>query len=946
MGITNLYPNLPGHLVEFKDGGLQLTSLPEDQTGFKKSLLILGTALDGPINEPVKIDETTVTQLFGAEVDENGYPNGATLTKYAKQAFRHGFRDVRCMRVTGSIASNSVSVGEGSAHVLGDPVTINYPVEGNFLGTDGIKTDRPLQLKHYPIDESKGISAFSDSACTKPVVAGASSNIEYGHSTITNGYGNSVDKNGTVYFKYTKLLIKGDNDTTVNSGTIEACKTALGASGKLDYTVYKPYCKLTTYTAAGGTAPGTPVTSADSIATPINLGSLGAGKAFTLDGFTTGDKFYSIPFQDDTSDSAKECHKFVPNLADAMATLMPDVTSVTIPNTANLVVIGYGSTTDSSGSFVIDKTTAALLPEDATNGYTWDTTNNVLTINKSGVDYITVMYYKTVEQEVTESHKFNNDPDDVLPIADGGKIDPSTLVVKTVSDNAVVPPANYSVAIVDGNTTLTFPAGKYAMGSRLAITYQAETQAAVEQKVTFNSLYGGNVYDEAKVELYKDETDPNKPVIIIAFVKPESKKYSKFEKPFYYTSDKVRNIGALRDLVRNYDMNNVFSIDTDDEELTLEQLYDACDAAAGTADGINKGTVQVNHQQGIVIKLLGGDNGLNPSMEEMYYALSGKRNASGYLIERGAYQVLENYHCDFIYPAGVYADITPEITWGDTGETPVKKKGDFHYELCLLCAVLTYRTKMVHGFIDVKPNSNTSLIGVQRHVDHLKTMGNLFYMKDNEGMEIIDSEHNKMDIGWYTSLVVGPDPVMQSDTLGTYYGSAAIAYAALVASLDPQDSPMNKPLPNVRGMKYKLSNKQMDDLIGKRMVCFRIKNEGSTTATSTPYCVDAMTCGGPDCDYVRMNTVSVVTDVVDQIREVADPFIGEPNTIEQRNALSALIAKRLNAIYNAGEVTYYSFEINATVQQVLLGECTISLTLVCPMELRKITTVVSLRAAA
>ena len=39
-------------------------------------------------------------------------------------------------------------------------------------------------------------------------------------------------------------------------------------------------------------------------------------------------------------------------------------------------------------------------------------------------------------------------------------------------------------------------------------------------------------------------------------------------------------------------------------------------------------------------------------------------------------------------------------------------------------------------------------------------------------------------------------------------------------------------------------------------------------------------------------------------------------------------------------------EINATIQQVLLGECSISLTLVCPTELRKITTVVALRAAA
>ena len=104
MAVTNLYPNLPGHLVEFKDGGLQLTNDTSNNSS-KKSLLILGTAFDGPINEPVKIDKDTVSQLFGSEVNDKGYPNGATLTKYAKQAFKNGFNDVRCMRVTGSLAS-------------------------------------------------------------------------------------------------------------------------------------------------------------------------------------------------------------------------------------------------------------------------------------------------------------------------------------------------------------------------------------------------------------------------------------------------------------------------------------------------------------------------------------------------------------------------------------------------------------------------------------------------------------------------------------------------------------------------------------------------------------------------------------------------------------------------------------------------------------------------
>ena len=119
MAVTNLYPNLPGHLVEFKDGGLQLTSNDSEVTS-GKSLLILGTAFDGPVNEPVKIDKTTVSQLFGSEVNENGYPNGATLTKYAKQAFKNGFTDVRCMRVTGSQAYVEVAkaVSQNWAFVL------------------------------------------------------------------------------------------------------------------------------------------------------------------------------------------------------------------------------------------------------------------------------------------------------------------------------------------------------------------------------------------------------------------------------------------------------------------------------------------------------------------------------------------------------------------------------------------------------------------------------------------------------------------------------------------------------------------------------------------------------------------------------------------------------------------------------------------------------------
>lgn len=124
MAVTNLYPNLPGHLVEFKDGGLQLTSKTVE-TSTTKSLLILGTATDGPINEPVKIDATTVSQVFGKEVDAQGYPNGTTITKYARQAFKNGFDDVRCMRVTGTQAYTTIDGEQVTGSTEGTPVSVN-----------------------------------------------------------------------------------------------------------------------------------------------------------------------------------------------------------------------------------------------------------------------------------------------------------------------------------------------------------------------------------------------------------------------------------------------------------------------------------------------------------------------------------------------------------------------------------------------------------------------------------------------------------------------------------------------------------------------------------------------------------------------------------------------------------------------------------------------------
>lgn len=794
MAVTNLYPNLPGHLAEFKDGGLQLTTNAETASG--KSLLILGTAFDGPINEPVQIDATTVAQLFGSEVNANGYPNGATLTKYAKQAFKNGFTDVRCMRVTGSQAFVEIpKVVTESVEKLDA-----NPVSGTIQGNAAVEG---LQVTHTPIiGSSLKITTGPDGSGTT-IVAGGYTEDE-GTFNISAGV---ISKNSPIYATY--------QYKDINTTAIDDIVTIADVAAMDTITLFDPNANEGIY-----------VNQYDNANFPAT-------------------------------------HGFKATLDDG--TELVEGTDYKIEN---------GVLTWLAGGAIVD-----------------------------GVN-ITYEFYKYTLATASDTLSLQ-DTDQVITLP---KTPVAGSVILTVN-GAVVDAADYTVA---GNV-VSLTAGNFVINDTFVITYKYEEVTTTSESMIVRAIYGGSVYKDASVVITEITNDAGEVGRKFTFTKPESKRYSNSDLPFYFTSFECPTVGILKQALANYTLNNVFEIITDDEDTT-------------TADfPVFSGTLAN-----------GGDDGVVVTNNQMFEALAGKRDAQGYLVEQGAYQILENYNVDYIYPAGVYAD----------SKQTVNPNSNFHYELALLCAVLTYRTKMTHGFIDVKPNSNTTLVGIQKYVAKLLEYNNIHYMKDAEGNDIVDKDGNKMDLGWYTSVVVGPEPVVISDTLGTYYGSPAIAYAALNAGLKPESAPTNKALPGVKGMKYKFSNKQMNELVGNRMVVFKLKNEGTATASSTPFVVDGCTAGAPGSDYARLATVKVVTDVVDQVREVADPFLGEPNTVEQRNALSALISKRLSYLMEQGEILHYEFEISATIQQVVLGECSIALTLVAPQELRKITTVVALRAAA
>lgn len=811
MGITNLYPNLPGNLVEFQDGGMQLRSSTTN-TASSKSILIVGTAVDGPVNEPVAIDMATVANLYGSDVDANGIPNGSTLTKYAKQAYRCGFNDIRCMRVTGSVAKATIR-----KNVVSELENLNV--------TKALGTARGNLAKVYDLTTQEGP-------------------IHGEPRVLINGGPNTV--NMIVWDSYGRTVSIAQNKVSAGAELSAAYRNKVLNIEEVNVTADK----------------------VGTVAEPFVIDLV--GNYYVTDETVAKDK----------TDPTKDEYGYLYGDASTIEVTL-NGTPLTLGDEFDCTVVNDNEATHVNPSVTIY---ADVAIDDA----------------------IVVKFPRyTVSAEVEENLVDDREVSQVFTL------DHQPVSFSVLADNVKVDDAALTVATDSGVTTLKVDAKFVEIGAAMVCKYVYEEEVTTQESIDFASVYGGTVYNEGIVSISaitKDGVEGR----LISLTKPAKKRYSVTEEVLVFSSFDYPTFGRLVEAIKAHPLNNVFMANTDYENATTGDL-----------------PVSTN------IKFDGGTDGINPTNNEMFVALSGERDENGYLTKQGAYQVLENYNVDYIYVAGIYADSKVTVS-----------ESNFHYELALLCAVLTYRTKMTHGFIDMSPNTNTTLIGIQNYVAKCLAYDNTHLMKDDTGNTIVDEKGNPLDLGWYTSLVVGPEPVCTSDTLGTYYGSPALAYAALNATIKAQSAPTNKALPGVKGMRYKMSNKQLNDITGNRMVAFKLKSEGTSTATSIPYVVDGCTSGAVGSDYARFSTVKIVTEVVDQVREVADPFIGEPNTVEQRNALAALISKRLSYLKEQGVIQYYDFEISASIQQVLLGECTIALTLVAPQELRKITTVVALKTAA
>jgi hypothetical protein len=183
--------------------------------------------------------------------------------------------------------------------------------------------------------------------------------------------------------------------------------------------------------------------------------------------------------------------------------------------------------------------------------------------------------------------------------------------------------------------------------------------------------------------------------------------------------------------------------------------------------------------------------------------------------------------------------------------------------------------------------------------------------------------------------VVAMEPVFLNLGRGQpYANNGQAAYAGLLAGLPYDISPTNKALPGIAAIRKSFSTRQYEQLNAMRYVAMR------TRRGQNPVVVNDVTAAPYGSDFVAWGTYSITAEAADRVKRVAETYLGQPNSIELRNAMDQDISNDLQAMSG---LQAFNFTISSTIEQQVLGVVEIELILVTIFTMKKIRTTVKLR---
>jgi hypothetical protein len=205
-----------------------------------------------------------------------------------------------------------------------------------------------------------------------------------------------------------------------------------------------------------------------------------------------------------------------------------------------------------------------------------------------------------------------------------------------------------------------------------------------------------------------------------------------------------------------------------------------------------------------------------------------------------------------------------------------------------------------------------------------------------DGTELLDANDVPVDLGKYLSVVADTVFLRNSWYPAGYLSTFAASYGGMYLNMPTIQAPTNKTVSKTINMKYPFKLGDTNLLASVGYVVLRNKPKGLVVNSSPMATL-------PNSDWKKLSTVRIVKDVIDGVRSVADPYIGNALSAGGIASLKEAIQKVLqNAVGGGALKRYDPFEILQTPDMAVAGEAAVELTLVPAFELVKLTLTISL----
>jgi len=312
------------------------------------------------------------------------------------------------------------------------------------------------------------------------------------------------------------------------------------------------------------------------------------------------------------------------------------------------------------------------------------------------------------------------------------------------------------------------------------------------------------------------------------------------------------------------------------------------------------------------ISLNGGRSGVDISNELKYIEL------------KKTFDAIKSYPADIVVLAGAYINDYVRSFNTYTGVEELQNAGIYELFLDYLDSLSKSVADAV-GIMSVAPiEGDITPNEIKDHFDRLVNVKYNDATRPANAMALIgDNRSKRLVVTAFEPIISIPGISLPIATTGE------VVYAGIIASLPDNQTPVNQPVRAV-GMRYTFTPDQVDQLIENRY----------TTVMFRPY-YGYRIAGDPTLapygsDYSLLSTYMETTYVVNGIRYIASQYLGSKNSDAIRNSLQQQIDKFMSKTIGRGIIQRGVAVVRSDPNKQVLGELDIDLTIVPAFEVKTI----------